>query len=155
LVGEGESLGSSPPPHLQPHLSPVIATPKNIGRTASPFLYRAHSPRNSSQIWQTCCLTGGTPPRKAVSRLRALLPKKAEESTRTMTPRLWSPTRATVSSPPAGPDLLSVAHCRAVLSHIISQLRPGADLSRVVLPTFILEPRSMLERITKYGHHPQ
>jgi len=34
--------------------------------------------------------------------------------------------------------------------HIISQLRPGADLSRVVLPTFILEPRSMLERITKY-----
>jgi oxysterol-binding protein-related protein 8 len=37
----------------------------------------------------------------------------------------------------------------AVLSHIISQLRPGADLSRVVLPTFILEPRSMLERITK------
>lgn len=40
--------------------------------------------------------------------------------------------------------------CCVVLSHIISQLRPGADLSRVVLPTFILEPRSMLERITKY-----
>lgn len=38
----------------------------------------------------------------------------------------------------------------AVLMHIISQLRPGADLSRVTLPTFILEPRSMLERITKY-----
>lgn len=37
----------------------------------------------------------------------------------------------------------------AVLMHIIQQLRPGADLSRVVLPTFILEPRSMLERITK------
>lgn len=36
-----------------------------------------------------------------------------------------------------------------VLGHIISQLRPGADLSRVTLPTFILEPRSMLERITK------
>lgn len=39
--------------------------------------------------------------------------------------------------------------CSQVLSHIISQLRPGADLSRVTLPTFILEPRSMLERITK------
>ncbi|KAK1072675.1 Oxysterol-binding protein OBPa [Friedmanniomyces endolithicus] len=37
-----------------------------------------------------------------------------------------------------------------VLSHIISQLRPGADLSRVTLPTFILEPRSMLERITNF-----
>ena len=41
------------------------------------------------------------------------------------------------------------ADLRPVLTHIISQLRPGADLSRVVLPTFILEPRSMLERITK------
>jgi len=37
--------------------------------------------------------------------------------------------------------------------HIISQLRPGADLSRVTLPTFILEERSMLERITKYHLH--
>lgn len=42
-----------------------------------------------------------------------------------------------------------------VLSHIISQLRPGADLSRVVLPTFILEPRSMLERITNFMCHPE
>ncbi|KAL1303717.1 hypothetical protein AAFC00_007067 [Neodothiora populina] len=41
-----------------------------------------------------------------------------------------------------------------VLSHIISQLRPGADLSRVTLPTFILEPRSMLERITNFMSHP-
>ena len=43
----------------------------------------------------------------------------------------------------------AVSSSPIVLSHIISQLRPGADLSRVVLPTFILEPRSMLERITK------
>lgn len=42
-----------------------------------------------------------------------------------------------------------IVEWNTVLSHIISQLRPGADLSRVVLPTFILEPRSMLERITK------
>ncbi|KAG9248512.1 hypothetical protein BJ878DRAFT_15763 [Calycina marina] len=42
-----------------------------------------------------------------------------------------------------------------VLGHIISQLRPGADLSRVVLPTFILEPRSMLERITNFMAHPE
>ncbi|SMQ44930.1 unnamed protein product [Zymoseptoria tritici ST99CH_1A5] len=43
----------------------------------------------------------------------------------------------------------------SVLSHIISQLRPGADLSRVTLPTFILEPRSMLERITNFMAHPE
>lgn len=42
-----------------------------------------------------------------------------------------------------------------VLSHIISQLKPGADLSKVVLPTFILEPRSMLERITNFMAHPE
>lgn len=42
-----------------------------------------------------------------------------------------------------------------VLGHIISQLRPGADLSRVTLPTFILEPRSMLERITNFMCHPE
>ncbi|KAH7368979.1 oxysterol-binding protein [Plectosphaerella cucumerina] len=42
-----------------------------------------------------------------------------------------------------------------VLTHIISQLRPGADLSRVTLPTFILEPRSMLERITNFMCHPE
>ncbi|KAF2723527.1 Oxysterol-binding protein [Polychaeton citri CBS 116435] len=42
-----------------------------------------------------------------------------------------------------------------VLTHIISQLRPGADLSRVTLPTFILEPRSMLERITNFMAHPE
>jgi hypothetical protein len=42
-----------------------------------------------------------------------------------------------------------------VLMHIISQLRPGADLSRVTLPTFILEPKSMLERITNFMAHPE
>nr|OQO22743.1 hypothetical protein B0A51_09849 [Rachicladosporium sp. CCFEE 5018] len=41
-----------------------------------------------------------------------------------------------------------------VISHIIAQLRPGADLSRITLPTFILEPRSMLERITNFMAHP-
>jgi hypothetical protein len=43
----------------------------------------------------------------------------------------------------------------SMLMHIISQLRPGADLSRVTLPTFILEPRSMLERITNFMAHPE
>ena len=43
----------------------------------------------------------------------------------------------------------------SILAHIISQLRPGADLSRVTLPTFILEPRSMLERITNFMAHPE
>ncbi|PUU81904.1 hypothetical protein B9Z19DRAFT_1099521 [Tuber borchii] len=42
-----------------------------------------------------------------------------------------------------------------MLLSIISQLRPGADLSRITLPTFILEPKSMLERITNFMQHPE
>lgn len=37
---------------------------------------------------------------------------------------------------------------------LISQLRVGMDLSRVTFPTFVLEPRSMLERITDFMSHP-
>lgn len=40
-----------------------------------------------------------------------------------------------------------------VLLSIISQLRPGCDLSRITLPTFILERKSMLERITNAMQH--
>ncbi|KAJ5137528.1 hypothetical protein N7526_003761 [Penicillium atrosanguineum] len=57
-------------------------------------------------------------------------------------------------SPQSGEDEIVEPEQGNVLSHIISQLRPGADLSRVVLPTFILEPRSMLERITNFMAHP-
>lgn len=30
----------------------------------------------------------------------------------------------------------------------------GMDLQRVAFPTFVLEPRSMLERITDFMSHP-
>jgi hypothetical protein len=65
--------------------------------------------------------------------------------------RWWTRSRAAVRLYPLLQETsIHVANRRAtVLTHIISQLRPGADLSRVTLPTFILEPRSMLERITK------
>lgn len=41
-----------------------------------------------------------------------------------------------------------------ILLSLISQLRIGMDLHRVTLPTFVLEPRSMLERITDFLSHP-
>lgn len=41
-----------------------------------------------------------------------------------------------------------------ILLHLISQLRIGMDLSKVTLPTFVLEPRSMLERITDFLSYP-
>lgn len=44
---------------------------------------------------------------------------------------------------------------QSILMGIISQLRPGCDLSRITLPTFILERKSMLERITNQLQEPE
>jgi len=36
----------------------------------------------------------------------------------------------------------------------VALYRIGMDLSKVTFPTFVLEPRSMLERITDFMSHP-
>ncbi|MBZ3886232.1 Oxysterol-binding protein-related protein 5 [Sciurus carolinensis] len=36
---------------------------------------------------------------------------------------------------------------------LLRQLRPGMDLSRVALPTFVLEPRSFLSKLSDYYYH--
>ena len=41
-----------------------------------------------------------------------------------------------------------------ILLSIIAQLKPGCDLSKITLPTFILEKKSMLERITNQLQFP-
>ncbi|QPG73165.1 hypothetical protein FOA43_000471 [Brettanomyces nanus] len=43
---------------------------------------------------------------------------------------------------------------QSILLGIIAQLRPGCDLSRITLPTFILERKSLLERITSQLQQP-
>jgi len=42
----------------------------------------------------------------------------------------------------------------SIIMSLISQLRIGMDLSKVAFPTFVLEPRSMLQRITDFMSHP-
>eukprot|EP01120_Amphizonella_sp_Union-15-10_P015782 TRINITY_DN8182_c0_g1_i1.p1 TRINITY_DN8182_c0_g1~~TRINITY_DN8182_c0_g1_i1.p1 ORF type:complete len:404 (-),score=74.75 TRINITY_DN8182_c0_g1_i1:52-1263(-) len=42
---------------------------------------------------------------------------------------------------------------QSIIMNILSQLRIGMDLSKVTLPTFILEPRSFLEKLTDYFTH--
>lgn len=42
---------------------------------------------------------------------------------------------------------------KSLLWFLVKQVRPGMDLSRVVLPTFILEPRSFLEKLSDYYYH--
>nr|XP_060637856.1 oxysterol-binding protein-related protein 10 isoform X2 [Anolis sagrei ordinatus] len=43
---------------------------------------------------------------------------------------------------------------RSIIIHLISQLKLGMDLTRVVLPTFILEKRSLLEMYANFLAHP-
>ncbi|CCA73900.1 related to putative oxysterol-binding protein OSBP [Serendipita indica DSM 11827] len=43
----------------------------------------------------------------------------------------------------------------SIIMSLISQLKIGMDLSKVTFPTFVLEPRSMLERITDFMSHPE
>ena len=42
---------------------------------------------------------------------------------------------------------------KSIVWFLMKQVRPGMDLSRVVLPTFILEPRSFLDKISDYYYH--
>lgn len=42
---------------------------------------------------------------------------------------------------------------KSLIWTLMKQVRPGMDLSKVVLPTFILEPRSFLEKMADYYYH--
>ncbi|XP_029359577.1 oxysterol-binding protein-related protein 10-like [Echeneis naucrates] len=43
---------------------------------------------------------------------------------------------------------------QSIIIHLLSQLKIGMDLTRVVLPTFILETRSLLEMYANFMAHP-
>ncbi|XP_051762966.1 oxysterol-binding protein-related protein 11 isoform X3 [Ctenopharyngodon idella] len=58
------------------------------------------------------------------------------------------------SSPVEEEDLGAVEEERSVILHLLSQLKLGMDLTRVVLPTFILEKRSLLEMYADFMSHP-
>ncbi|XP_029104343.1 oxysterol-binding protein-related protein 10-like isoform X2 [Scleropages formosus] len=51
-------------------------------------------------------------------------------------------------------DLGVMEEQRSVILHLLSQLKLGMDLTRVVLPTFILEKRSLLEMYANFMAHP-
>nr|KAG5698631.1 hypothetical protein BaRGS_003145 [Batillaria attramentaria] len=51
-------------------------------------------------------------------------------------------------------DLGEVEEHKSVILHLLSQLKLGMDLTKVVLPTFILERRSLLEMFADCMAHP-
>lgn len=42
---------------------------------------------------------------------------------------------------------------KSLIWTLMKQVRPGMDLSKVVLPTFILEPRSFLDKLSDFYFH--
>lgn len=42
---------------------------------------------------------------------------------------------------------------KSLIWFLMKQVRPGMDLSKVVLPTFILEPRSFLDKLSDSYYH--
>jgi oxysterol-binding protein-related protein 8 len=42
---------------------------------------------------------------------------------------------------------------KSLIFCLVKQVRPGMDLSKVILPTFILEPRSFLEKLSDFYYH--
>jgi hypothetical protein len=52
-------------------------------------------------------------------------------------------------------SLVLVEEHKSVILHLLSQLKLGMDLTKVVLPTFILEKRSLLEMFADCMGHPQ
>lgn len=51
-------------------------------------------------------------------------------------------------------DSMSMESHGSVVAHLLSQVKIGMDLTKVVLPTFILERRSLLEMYADYFAHP-
>lgn len=53
-----------------------------------------------------------------------------------------------------GGDLEAIDKHSSIITHLLSQVRLGMDLTKVVLPTFILERRSLLEMYADFFAHP-
>jgi hypothetical protein len=58
------------------------------------------------------------------------------------------------ASPPQSPDAEELGEePRNLIMALVSEIRIGMDLSRITLPTFILEPRSLLDKLTDFMTH--
>lgn len=44
---------------------------------------------------------------------------------------------------------------KSIILHIVKQLTRGQDLTKVMIPTYFLEPRSLLEKFCDLWAHPQ
>ncbi|TPX52533.1 hypothetical protein SeMB42_g01370 [Synchytrium endobioticum] len=89
----------------------------------------------------------------------SLLPGASSSST--SEPSSPAPQSAPTPTPPCETDISDVDDTEvydesqgSVILSLLGQLGRNADFSRITLPTFVLEPRSMLEKLTDNISHP-
>ncbi|XP_037639488.1 oxysterol-binding protein-related protein 10-like [Sebastes umbrosus] len=97
----------------------------------------------SSSIWPST-----TPTHKDPS-------EQGQQQGQTSSPETLDPTDETTDTEDHEEEDLGVLDDqRSIMLHLLSQLKLGMDLTRVVLPTFILEKRSLLEMYANFMAHP-
>jgi hypothetical protein len=73
-------------------------------------------------------------------------------SWKTVSPTLSSESEGKVSDPDVCKEEVA-DEPRSIILEMLSQLKAGMDLHRITFPAFVLEPRSLLERITDFMSH--
>ncbi|XP_070768769.1 oxysterol-binding protein-related protein 10-like [Enoplosus armatus] len=81
--------------------------------------------------------------------------RHSDSNTKTSSPEILDPSNEiTDTEDNEEEDLGVLDDQRSIILHLLSQLKLGMDLTRVVLPTFILEKRSLLEMYANFMAHP-
>ncbi|XP_040020205.2 oxysterol-binding protein-related protein 10 [Gasterosteus aculeatus] len=82
-------------------------------------------------------------------------PSEGQQQAQTSSPEALDPCdEVTDTDDNEEEDLGVLDDQRSIMLHLLSQLKLGMDLTRVVLPTFILEKRSLLEMYANFMAHP-
>ncbi|KAM4842153.1 oxysterol-binding protein-related protein 10 isoform 2-T2 [Thomomys bottae] len=137
------------------------AGPPNHKPGASENIVGWHGPKSHSAE-QLKNGTLGSLPSSSANITWALLPNSAEEGSTSQPEPEPNSDRELVLSEDEKSDnedteeteLGVMEDQRSVILHLISQLKLGMDLTKVVLPTFILEKRSLLEMYADFMAHP-
>ncbi|KAJ6666453.1 hypothetical protein lerEdw1_020176, partial [Lerista edwardsae] len=105
---------------------------------------------SSSRVQQSCYYTPGRPMRSSWMKSKSAV-DASPLSTREL---ILVEDEMTDTEDNQEDDLGVMEDQRSIILHLISQLKLGMDLTRVVLPTFILEKRSLLEMYANFLAHP-
>ncbi|XP_040900528.1 oxysterol-binding protein-related protein 10-like [Toxotes jaculatrix] len=103
-------------------------------------------------LWMVDMKSSRTPNKSAVVECH---PNNGQQQGHTSSPDTLDPNDETTDTEDNEEEDLGVLDDqRSIIIHLLSQLKLGMDLTRVVLPTFILEKRSLLEMYANFMAHP-